>query len=1040
MPNSQPAPKAEATPGEGGQGIGSGTSHLPWHLIPSFKPGDDINEYTRRLEFLANVWPPEHLAQLAPRACLQAEGAAFQKLVRLDPTKLKVQNLDGIKLVVSTLGGTWGQSKTEHKYERFERAIYSTIQKSDETYSSYVARHEVQYEDMLTLGATLEEMRAYILLRNSGLDPEDKKRIIVDAQGKLEYDKIVSAIQLLGSRFFGEVQSGTSKSGIRTKNYDINYVDTAEEEAHHVDSENQIFVEPDEEQIIDVLLAEGDEDALILQQFEEALIESLQGDPDIAACLNTYVEARRKLQDKARSRGFWNSSKSSSGFKGKGRGGKNKGGFSQNFGKRRLSLAQRILNSHCAICHQKGHWKAECPSRDRSDSSQKTPSTSAFAGVTMTMIDEGDDYHDPTLPPPEQAVAFMATTQDSFREKVLCRSSPEEQHRNKYSHRFDGYKQKIDMGLQRINWGKFREKINSLTRMTAPHMTDPLIRKDVADSTPNLVEQAYFVSEGSLGIVDLGASLSVIGQSQFDDLCKHLPKQVLQSMKETPCQVRFRFGNDSSVTGTRAIFFPVGAYWIKVVVVPSNTPFLIANSVFRALGAVIDTEEATIFFKKLNCRLPIQLSDRRLYRLDLVQLLTCCPPQKTAARPEQIACHTIPNPEDHPDTQSLKDTDMCNSKQTSESDHSKSLIPIDCASQQDNIESQSLSRSEDPAQSKLSISQHHGPVLKQGLIRSTGRSPEGLVSPRGRSPGPEHHPEDDLRRAQGREDRVWQGTQGPSICGNAGRNPLPDMVFLQLQEQSEAKPCQVSSIPSAARRECGEGHQGKQAETTGQISGQGEGSNSSSKGDRDTVPIGGRGLRDVGSCSPRRSSQPGSVAASRSHATDGEPPTSSGRTFEPGAVPCKSSTSVDIDPTPSDSTIADTTQQAFLSNSDSLIPEPSMVIDPDDVMYSGETVCYCRANNWVAKEMWEYMRTKGVDNNSSRGRQIRSELIEIYCSQDSQLTNNMQKLNGDAERFGLRQGDLSTRSGRCRLYDRLLIKQPGCHLVVKLGVDGTNLI
>ena len=181
----------------------------------------------------------------------------FRKLVRLDPTKLKVQNLDGIKLVVSTLGGTWGQSKTEHKYERFERAIYSTIQKSDETYSSYVARHEVQYEDMLSLGATLEEMRAYILLRNSGLDPEDKKRIIVDAQGKLEYDKIVSAIQLLGSRFFGEVQSGSSKAGIRTKNYDINYVDTAEEEVHHVDSENQFVIEPDEEQIIDVLLAEG---------------------------------------------------------------------------------------------------------------------------------------------------------------------------------------------------------------------------------------------------------------------------------------------------------------------------------------------------------------------------------------------------------------------------------------------------------------------------------------------------------------------------------------------------------------------------------------------------------------------------------------------------------------------------------------------------------------------------------------------------------------------------------------------------------------
>ena len=184
MPPQTAAPKATASPGDGSQGVGGGggNNNLPWHLVPTFEPGDDINEYTRRLEFLANIWPTEHLAQLAPRACLQAKGAAFQKLVRLDPSKLKVQSLDGIKLVVSTLGGTWGQSMTEHKYERLERAIYSTIQKSDETYSSYVARHEVQYEDMLNLGATLEEMRAYILLRNSGLDPDDKKRIIVDIQ------------------------------------------------------------------------------------------------------------------------------------------------------------------------------------------------------------------------------------------------------------------------------------------------------------------------------------------------------------------------------------------------------------------------------------------------------------------------------------------------------------------------------------------------------------------------------------------------------------------------------------------------------------------------------------------------------------------------------------------------------------------------------------------------------------------------------------------------------------------------------------------
>lgn len=44
---------------------GTGTaSHLPWHLIPSIDPSEtDLTEYTRRLEFLAGIWPSEHLSQ-----------------------------------------------------------------------------------------------------------------------------------------------------------------------------------------------------------------------------------------------------------------------------------------------------------------------------------------------------------------------------------------------------------------------------------------------------------------------------------------------------------------------------------------------------------------------------------------------------------------------------------------------------------------------------------------------------------------------------------------------------------------------------------------------------------------------------------------------------------------------------------------------------------------------------------------------------------------------------------------------------------------
>lgn len=132
----------------------------------------------------------------------------------------------------------------------------------------------------------------------------------MDAKGTLEYTKITDALQLLGSRFFGEVQ-GTSKTGSRTKTYDVNFVDEPEEQAHVSEIEEFMTIpsEFSDDQAIEVFLAEGDEDALVMQQFEEALVETLQGDPDIAACLNTYVEARKKLQDKARSRGFWSSGK-----------------------------------------------------------------------------------------------------------------------------------------------------------------------------------------------------------------------------------------------------------------------------------------------------------------------------------------------------------------------------------------------------------------------------------------------------------------------------------------------------------------------------------------------------------------------------------------------------------------------------------------------------------------------------------------------------------------------------------------------------------
>ena len=86
-------------------------SQLPWRAIPKFTPGvTNVQDYVRKLKFLASIWPPEHLDLLAPRAALQVEGSAFTAVSRLDGAKLRVKTLDGVSLLVETLGGQWGST------------------------------------------------------------------------------------------------------------------------------------------------------------------------------------------------------------------------------------------------------------------------------------------------------------------------------------------------------------------------------------------------------------------------------------------------------------------------------------------------------------------------------------------------------------------------------------------------------------------------------------------------------------------------------------------------------------------------------------------------------------------------------------------------------------------------------------------------------------------------------------------------------------------------------------------------------------------
>ena len=193
----------------GSSGIrGKSAAHISFAVAsdPQFEPGTtDLRSYAKKLEFLRDLWPSEHIEHLAPRAALMVEGVGFQKVALLSAEKLRCR--DGVQYLVEALGGQWGRLEEEDRYDLFERALYSTQQKADESHDSYLNRHDVAFEDLVTKQVKIEEVRAYVMIRQSALNAEDRKKIIMDCGGKLKYEEARRSIRLLGSRFFQDLQT-----------------------------------------------------------------------------------------------------------------------------------------------------------------------------------------------------------------------------------------------------------------------------------------------------------------------------------------------------------------------------------------------------------------------------------------------------------------------------------------------------------------------------------------------------------------------------------------------------------------------------------------------------------------------------------------------------------------------------------------------------------------------------------------------------------------------------------------------------------------
>ena len=580
----------DAGPSEGRGSLS--TSQLPWGQIPSFVAGEsDLEDYAKKLIFLRSIWPEEHIAHLAPRAALQCDAVSFKKVSKIDPERLKSK--EGCDALLTALGVQWGRFQNEDRYLKFERALFLTTQKPDESNDSYIARHEASFEEILQKdkSVSLEEIRAYVMIRHSQLTGEEKKRIIVDNKGILTYDSTRDAMRLLGSRFFQDLQGAGGK---KWKTYD----------AHTVEESEPVFTSVDEgvdeEQVYQTLLEQGDEDAVFIQEFDEQIIEAVQDSGELASCFLSYQEARAKLRERARNRGFWPPRGSG---KGKSFGGGKKGGKGAPFSSSRRTLAERIANSTCRICGKPGHWKRECPQRpDRPD----RPSEMA------TMAEEFEEFNDPELPEnlPDEI-------QESSKFRAACLFNKEKT-RSLLSSEALGDSM-MHWGPHAVDhvqecfavFGEVREMMSRALKQHARLRGDLMKRREAGTHEAKGLSQTFSVKpsvafastpsvemnqEEGVGeaILDTGASRTVIGSERVPAL-----ERALRGIRieRGPSKCVFRFGNSGLLRSEEALFLKRhGKGWLRVEIVPGSTPFLISNAVVEGLKGVVDVHQGLLSF------------------------------------------------------------------------------------------------------------------------------------------------------------------------------------------------------------------------------------------------------------------------------------------------------------------------------------------------------------------------------------------------------------------------------------------------------------
>ena len=126
---------------------------------------------------------------------------------------------------------------------------------------------------------------------------------------------------------------------------------------------------------------------------------------------------------------------------------------------------------------------------------------------------------------------------------------------------------------------------------------------------------------GCPGIIDTGASKSVIGQRKVKRLIESLPISVRSKVQWGKSDTVFRFGNNGTLSSVGALYLPIGCRWMRLEVVAGETPFLLSNAFLKSTSADVLSGSNELYFWGVDKRVPLSVNHKGLFTVDLSRVL-----------------------------------------------------------------------------------------------------------------------------------------------------------------------------------------------------------------------------------------------------------------------------------------------------------------------------------------------------------------------------------------------------------------------------------